>query len=187
MSPEKSWAIVVVAAIALVVFDVIGRHDSKWGNTPREVLRHLLDRFHGTCWIGLIPFAFGVLAGHFFHPWGQPLFWLKLPVSIGICLATGILLSLVRRYTPIKLSYAALLICGVATGVVVWPVCVGPQCEEEHATTGQRPRSFNLRQRSSGGGLTPVTREAPRPRSRLQEWRQPPRPDCSFARLQVAS
>jgi len=103
--------------LILILLDIWGALDSKPGNTPSELIRWL------SRYTAIIPWALGVLLGHWFHPWdgldgifGSASTWVLIGVSV-VVLAARIFF----RQKPLwdAWIWAAL---GVLAGTFLWPV-----------------------------------------------------------------
>lgn len=76
----------------------------------------------------LIPFYFGVLGGHFFHPFSDAyvnsLSWISTVVGLGVGTAISLLVSFLASRKPSlrnKLVFGFFL-GGIVMGLIVWPV-----------------------------------------------------------------
>lgn len=114
-------AIGTILLLILIALDFILSHDEKPGNTPREWLLMVSQRRNGT----FVPYALGVLLGHFYHP-SDADGLLKLPgiVNFGIAAVIGALLLLICRHGNFSMSRHALGLAffGMLVGILIWPV-----------------------------------------------------------------
>lgn len=134
LSPNqaRSWA--GAAFVALFVLDILASEDDVPGNTPREWLLRMTRWRSPTKWLPLtgaaIPFAFGGLIGHFFHPWiGAPVgvagsqgMFAFLVIGAGVSVLTYFRPG--RRGARHPVFFIAVL--GLATTVLLWPAGVAP-------------------------------------------------------------
>jgi hypothetical protein len=104
---------IVAAAIIviLVVVDIYFAIDNIKGNTWSEILRFWGAR------IKIIPFAWGFLGGHFFHPaWPS----LQQPMGIAVLVWLGVVVQIASM--GINLPMLSYLCAGIMAGIFCWPV-----------------------------------------------------------------
>jgi hypothetical protein len=113
MSPSVLVTSLVAAAavVVLVGIDVVWAADGIKGNTISEVMRFWAQS------IKLIPLAFGVLGGHFFHLdlWSLP----RVP-GVPIMIWLAFVAEIVSLATPVPMF--CYFVFGVVVGCICWPV-----------------------------------------------------------------
>lgn len=117
--------IVSVVFLALVAYDIVVYVKARGtGATISEIIRQ------GSLWFGGIPYAWGVLGGHFFWP-GEPIVDTLVGMGILICIAVmgGTATVLYRVFSDddqaqrrIKSSLLAWMILGILGGRYLWPL-----------------------------------------------------------------
>jgi hypothetical protein len=101
----------IIITLAIIGVDVWFAVDKIKGNTWSEVIRFWGQRQK------LLPFAWGMLAGHFFHPsWPH----LSQPNGIALLLWLGVVMQILSVASPLPMFFY--LFAGVAAGVFCWPV-----------------------------------------------------------------
>ncbi len=107
----------VLLFLLVIVLDVWGALDKEPGNTPSELVRWL------SRYTAVVPFALGVLLGHWFHPGDglDPLFgrastWVLIALS-GVLLAWRIVF---RQKALAGAWFWA--VAGIVAGTLLWPV-----------------------------------------------------------------
>lgn len=117
MSPAVllSSVVALVITAALIGVDVYLAADGRPGNTWSEVIRFWSAQ------LVILPWGWGGLAGHFFHPDRWPR--LQQPAGIAVLVWLTVLLHLVNRVTPLPPLAAAVV--GLLTWSVLWPCQLG--------------------------------------------------------------
>jgi hypothetical protein len=108
----KTTAIVASCIVlGIIIFDIVLASDGVKGNTISEVMRYWSSK------VLLLPWAWGVLAGHFFHPsWSwQP----HQPIGVAILVWFSVAAWAVA-YT-VGMPMLVLTGAGVVAGVFLWP------------------------------------------------------------------
>jgi hypothetical protein len=103
--------VAIAVTLALIGVDIYWAADGIKGNTISEVIRFSAERFK------LIPFAWGILGGHFFHPntW-------HLPSSQGVATMIWCAMSVEMLSLGTTMPMFCYLVLGVIAGMICWPV-----------------------------------------------------------------
>jgi hypothetical protein len=111
MITAKSTGIVAICiTLIIVIFDIVLAVDGHKGNTISEIIRYWSNK------ILILPFAWGVLMGHFWHPmnWYPP-----QPTGVAILSWVAIFVWIVAY--SIGVPPIAVGMVGIVAGVILWP------------------------------------------------------------------
>jgi hypothetical protein len=98
--------------LMIIGIDIYFAVDKIKGNTWSEIIRLWGEKYK------LIPFAWGMLAGHFFHPTIWPHF--SHPNGIAVLLWVAVVMQILSSVSPLPM----LIYLGIGTvaGIFCWPV-----------------------------------------------------------------
>lgn len=124
---EQTRFVATCILVGVVAFDFLLSHDGLPQNSVRESLLNIAKRglylFNWRLLPGsVLPYALGVLLGHFYHP-PTPIksetYW-----NLGLVIAIGVLLALSTHFYRFPKSRQVFWVAlfGVVVGAAVWPV-----------------------------------------------------------------
>lgn len=120
LAEERVRVFGTIILLIIITLDFILSHDKKTGNTPREWLMAQTQKQFGV----FVPYALGVLMGHFYHlPGTETILGLSLVASLSIVFVLGLLVVLLSRQAHLPINkYLFVAFFGILIGNLVWPV-----------------------------------------------------------------
>lgn len=133
LDPDDARTVGALVLLGILLLDLVASVDEVPGNTPREWIIRLTQwksRWKFLPLTGaIIPFMFGVLVGHFFHPWEQPPLGIDGYLGLAMVFVMGGLVSWTTYYRPSGRGVPPVFLIAVLGGVAglfLWPVFVVP-------------------------------------------------------------
>ena len=129
LDAEMTRWVATVIFISAVTFDFILSHDKLPKNSIREIMLNEMQRSRWVFTGAWVPYALGVLLGHFYHLPGTTSFLnLHWSMSFPLIFSMGLGIAYASQKTSLgfpKSTYVFLVaVFGMIVGSVMWPVLI---------------------------------------------------------------